>query len=153
MQAIIRTVFILLLAAIAAPAAAGGKPAAHAPAITVRDAWIRPPVVAGRPGALYFVIENKGKQADKLLSVSTPGAKEAEMHQSLQEGGVMTMAMVDWVDVPANGTLTFAPMGYHVMLYEVDASVTPGARIPATLTFSAAGPITIEAEVRSPTSK
>lgn len=144
------TRILFALSALLAMSALGPLPAAAAPAaaITVTDAWIRPAAVPGRPAVLYFTLRNSGT-ADSLTGVATAAAARAELHQHAHERGVMRMKKVPAVAVPAHGTLAFAPMGYHVMLYKPGPEVVPGARITATLTFEKAGAITVEAPVRT----
>ncbi|MDA5194657.1 copper chaperone PCu(A)C [Govanella unica] len=142
MNRLLRTLSILVLTLVAAPAFAAGS-------LTVSDAWIRPPAVAGRPAALYFTVTNSGKTADELQSIATPAAKTAQLHQTLHENGVMSMKKVETVEIPADSVTNFAPMGLHVMLFTPDASLVPGAKIPVTLTFKTTGPLSIEAEVKA----
>jgi periplasmic copper chaperone A len=45
------------------------------------------------------------------------------------------------VEIPANGTVKFAPGGYHLMFMDIDAPFADGQEIPVTLTFEKAGPV------------
>ena len=100
--------------------------------------------------AAYFVINNQGKTADRLLSVDTPIAGEAQLHEHVMQGDVMKMQHVPSVEVPAGGQVTFAPMAYHVMLLGLkDRSLlTDGKRFPMTLHFEKAGDVTVEVAVQ-----
>lgn len=114
----------------------------------VENAWVRAPALPGRPGALYFTIVNGTKAADRLVGVTSPDCGRAELHNHLHEDGVMRMRKVEGVDIPAGGSVAFAPSGYHVMLFDLEDSVVPGGTLKATLEFVKAGRVTIEAEVR-----
>jgi copper(I)-binding protein len=100
--------------------------------------------------AAYFVINNAGKTADKLLSVDSPIAGLAQLHEHVMQKDLMKMQQVDSVDVPAGGTVTFAPMAYHVMLLELkDRSLlSDGKRFPLTLHFEKSGDVTVEVAVQ-----
>jgi len=100
--------------------------------------------------AAYFVINNQGKTADRLLSVDTPIAGEAQLHEHLMQGDVMKMQHVPSVEVPADGEVTFAPMAYHVMLLGLkDRSLlVDGKRFPMTLHFEKSGDVTVEVAVQ-----
>ncbi|AZE52771.1 Copper metallochaperone PCu(A)C, inserts Cu(I) into cytochrome oxidase subunit II [Pseudomonas synxantha] len=100
--------------------------------------------------AAYFVIHNTGKTADRLLSVDTPVADKAELHEHVMQGDLMKMQPVPSVAVPAEGELTFAPMAYHVMLLGLkDRSLlADGKQFPLTLTFEKAGRIEVEVSVQ-----
>ncbi|MCQ2996830.1 copper chaperone PCu(A)C [Pseudomonas syringae] len=99
--------------------------------------------------AAYFVIHNNGQSADRLLSVDTPIAGTAQLHEHVHANGLMKMQQVPNVEVPAGGDAVFAPMGYHVMLLDLKdkASLTEGKSFPLTLHFEKSGAVTLEVEV------
>lgn len=109
--------------------------------------WSRemPPVAP--TAAVYFVVDNKGSDADRLLGASTPIAGKAELHEHVHADGVMKMQQVKGVSVPAGGEVKFEPMGYHVMLFELKQQAKDGDRFPLTLTFEKAGKVEVEVAV------
>lgn len=112
------------------------------------DAWVRLPAVTGRPGAAYFNVQGGG-QATSLLAVSTPAAIRAELHEMKHEGGMMTMAEMKDVAIPAGAIVKFEPGGKHVMLYDISPSVRAGIKIPLRLAFADGKTVEVEAEVRA----
>lgn len=110
--------------------------------------WSRemPPVAP--TAAAYFVIHNKGSEADRLLSASTPVAGKAELHEHVHADGVMKMQQVQNVAVPAGDVVKFEPMGYHVMLFNLKQQAKDGERFPLTLTFEKAGSVEVEVAVQ-----
>ena len=98
----------LALIALAAPLAltACGDPAPT----YIDQAWIRLSPNKDRPSAGYFVAHG-GDSATQLRGVLTDYALKVEMHESVEENGVMTMKPINSVDIPAEGTVTFAPGG------------------------------------------
>ncbi|MBP5952356.1 copper chaperone PCu(A)C [Pseudomonas iridis] len=100
--------------------------------------------------AAYFVIHNNGKTADRLLSVDSPIAPEAQLHEHVMQGDLMKMQQVPSVDIPAGGNVTFAPMAYHVMLLNpTDRNLlSDGKRFPLTMHFEKAGDVTVEVAVQ-----
>lgn len=102
----------------------------------VEDAWIRLPAVQGHPGAAYFHLR-AGKDAEVLLAVSTPAAIRSELHESMKmDGGMMTMAPLKQIAVRAGHSLTFAPGGKHVMLFDVSPSLKAGTTATLVLKFA-----------------
>jgi hypothetical protein len=97
--------------------------------------------------AAYFVVHNKGAEADRLLSVSTPHAGKAELHEHIHADDVMKMQQVQTVVIPAGGEVKFEPMGYHVMLFNLQQQAQDGERFPLTLTFEKAGQLDVEVAV------
>lgn len=100
--------------------------------------------------AAYFIIDNKGKQDDRLLSVDTPISDRSELHEHVMTGDVMRMQQVPNVAVPAGGQVVFSPSAYHVMIMQPkDRSLLgDGKRFPLTLHFEKAGDITVEVAVQ-----
>ncbi|QJP93610.1 MULTISPECIES: copper chaperone PCu(A)C [Pseudomonas] len=100
--------------------------------------------------AAYFIIHNAGKTADRLLSVDSPIAPTAELHEHVMQGDLMKMQQVPNVAIPAGGNVTFAPMAYHVMLMNPSdrSLLTDGKRFPLTLHFEKAGNVTVEVAVQ-----
>lgn len=110
-------------------------------------AWVRLPAVAGRPGAAYFTVTG-GDKGDTLLAVSTPAALRSELHESMKgDHGMMSMAPIRDVPVPARGTLAFAPGGKHVMLFDLGPAVKAGQRVPLSLAFAGGKTLQVDAQV------
>lgn len=140
-----RAVFRPVLIGILASAVLAGCQQAE---LTVTEASVQLPVVSGRPGAAYFTVKG-GAQATSLVSVSSPVAIRAEMHEMKQEGGMMTMAPLKDVAIPAGGTIEFKPGGKHVMLFDISPSVRAGGTIPLRLSFADGKTIEVSAAART----
>jgi copper(I)-binding protein len=128
--------------------------ASHAHSYQVGDLKIRHPfaraTVEGQPvGAAYLVIENNGKMADRLIGVSTPVAKSAEMHTMSTEGGVMRMRKTKEIRLEPGSVVSMKPGdGYHLMLFGLTGPLKKGETIPLTLTFEKAGKTEISVDVQ-----
>lgn len=120
----------------------------QAPAeLRVTGAWVRLPAVPENPGAAYFTIAGGDKPAS-LLSVTAPFAVRTELHESMAGGnGMMNMQPLRQVDVPARGSVVFAPGGKHVMLFDVGPNLRAGTRAPLTLNFADGSSVKVEAQV------
>jgi copper(I)-binding protein len=122
------------------PRAAGG--------LTVSEAWVRSSPMVDRAGAAYFVISNTGRQADRLLAVRSDVAATIELHETKDVGGMMEMAPVSGIEVPAGGSVALEPGGLHVMLLDLTRTLAAGERVTLTLEFETAEDLVIGAEVR-----
>jgi copper(I)-binding protein len=110
-------------------------------------AWVRLPAVGGAPAAGYLTLTG-GRKATALVRVESAMVQRIEMHESMGgAGGVMTMKPLDRLDVPAGGTVSFAPAGKHLMLFGIDPAVKPGTAVP--LRFGFADGTTAEAEAKT----
>ena len=109
-------------------------PFAHAATLTVSDCWIRsmPPNL---PSSGYFVVSNGGDKAVSLVGAETPAFGMAMLHKSETSGTTATMSHVEAAEVPAHGTLRFAPKGYHLMLEDAPKPLAIGSTVPLTLSF------------------
>ena len=116
--------------------------------LTISHPWSRATAASARAGALYLTVANTGAEADRLTGVSTEVAERCELHLSGTSGDVMTMRMVDQVEVPGGGSAIFAPMGAHVMLMGLKAPLKKGSSFPAVLHFEKAGDVTVEVTVQ-----
>ena len=130
----------------AAPEAAA--PPAEAAALEVREA--RANLLPNGMGAVYFEVVNGTAESDRLVGVETDAAENAEMHESVDEDGVMRMVPhPDGFEIAAGETLSFAPGGRHVML--IDTQVADGAAsIDLILTFEQAGHLAVTAALSTP---
>ena len=62
--------------------------------IAVTDAWARATPTGAQTGAAYITITNHGKTDDQLIGASTPVAKMAQLHTTIDDHGVMKMRPV-----------------------------------------------------------
>lgn len=112
-----------------------GAPLAHAASLSVSDCWIRsmPPNL---PSSGYFTVSNDGDAPASLVGAETPAFGMAMLHKSESNGSTATMSHVASAEVPAHGTLRFAPKGYHLMLEDASKPLKVGSTIPLSLTFA-----------------
>ncbi len=141
-------VLLLLLAAGCAPLPAATSPAA-APGITVDGAFARPSPSEGGNGGAFMTITNNSGAPDRLIGASSPAAKMVEIHETIDDNGVMKMRPVaGGFEVPAGGKLELKPGGKHVMLMGLTAPLTEGGEVEITLKFEKAGEVTVKAPVK-----
>lgn len=140
----------LLLAALMLPAALTNAHEYSVGPLQIAHPWSQELPPNAPTVAAYFVIKNTGQQPDRLLSVNTPIAAKAELHEHVQQDGLMKMQPVAAVAIAPGSTLTFAPMAYHVMLLELkDRSLLrDGQHFPLTLHFEKAGAVEVQVNVQ-----
>jgi copper(I)-binding protein len=97
------------------------------------------------PAAAYLTLSNGGDKPAEVAGVHIAGAENTEIHQT--SGG--SMNLLESPQVPAKGTLEFAPGGNHVMVFGLDDSLKANTASEVTVTFSdgdkISAPIWIEA--------
>jgi copper(I)-binding protein len=145
--------------------------AAPAAEIEVTDAWARTSPSVATAGAVYMTITNSGSADDMLTgaTVDPSVAAKVELHETTAAdsgdsmstttsmgsgttdstgGGMMSMKPVDSITVPADGSVSLEPGGYHIMLLDLVEPLEVGTTIKVTLTFEQAGSIEVTADVR-----
>ena len=116
-------------------------------ALSLEAPWTRAAGQGGQ-GAGFLTIRNAGG-ADRLLSASTPAAGRTELHTMLRDGDIMRMRQVEAIAVPANGAVSLAPGGLHIMLIGLTRPLVVGESLPLTLVFEQAGAVTLQLAVQA----
>jgi copper(I)-binding protein len=116
--------------------------------VELKDAWARATPGKAETGAAYLTIVSPS--SDRLISVSTPVAKKAELHTMTTEGGVMKMRPLAGIDVPADQPVTLKPGGAHIMLTGLNQPLQAGQSFPLTLSFEKAGQREVTVAVEKP---
>jgi copper(I)-binding protein len=88
--------------------------------------------------------------ASKLVSVSSPVAGVAEVHEMKMEGDVMKMRAIPGLDLPAGKAVDLKPGGYHVMLMDLKLPLQKDTTIPLTLVFKDAKGAETKKELKVP---
>ena len=112
--------------------------------LKLEQPWTRatPP---NAPGGAYLTITNTGAAADYLVSVSSPLAGKAEIHEMKMDDGVMSMRpLKDGLAIPPGETTLLKPGGFHIMLMKLERPIKKGEAVPITLRFERAGEVVIE---------
>lgn len=132
-------------------AACGASESATIPVVEleVRSAWARA-ADSGATAAVYFTLENSGARTDTLTSVTSDAAESASLHISTQHGNMMHMSPVTMLPVPAYDSVSFRPLGAHVMLTGLKRPLIEGDSISATLAFASGRTVGVVAGVRRP---
>lgn len=138
-------------------AACGGETEEPAPAnpeapegISVSDARLNLPAVAGNPGALYFTVENDSEADSMIMSVYIEGAESAVMHQTATWNNRPDMQEVLSLPIPAGEALVLEPGGFHVMAMNPQEGLQVGAQTEVTLTFAGGDKVSFPAEILAP---
>jgi copper(I)-binding protein len=109
-------------------------PAQAAP-IAVGNAWFRW-LPAHLPAGGYFELRNGRAKPVTLTAADSPDCGALMLHKSERKNGVDTMSDLSAIDIPAGGTLKFAPGGYHLMCMDPGPVMKPGANVSVRLHFA-----------------
>jgi hypothetical protein len=126
----------LVAALLLVPMAAFADPAG----VQVQRAWSRA-MPAGGTGVVYLTIMDQGAP-NALTGAASPVAATAELHETINDNGVMKMRAVARLQVAPGKPATLMPGGYHIMLMGLKQTLVAGTSFPLTLTFAEGGKLT-----------
>ena len=102
---------------------------------TVKEAWVRGTVAQQKATGAFMQITSA--QGGKLVSVRTPVAGSAEIHDMKMSGEVMKMSAVPSLDLPAGQVVELKPGSFHVMMMDLKQTLKAGDSVPFTLVIEA----------------
>jgi copper(I)-binding protein len=118
--------------------------------IEIGTPWARATPKGAAIGGAYMTITNKGGDADRLIGISSPVAKQIEVHQMAMDKGVMSMRPVrGGLEIKPGQTVVLNPESFHLMLTGLKQPLVQGERVKATLEFAKAGKLDLEYVVES----
>jgi copper(I)-binding protein len=105
--------------------------------ITLENAY----VLAGPTGQVntagYATIKNSGDTACDIVGAKADSiAPTVELHTITNENGMFNMQQVKSFTVPANGTLSLAQGGNHLMFLQLNKALKIDESVPVTLEFA-----------------
>ena len=124
---------------------------ALAQAVDVQNPWARATVQGQTATGAFMTLT--APSASKLVSVSSPVAGVAEVHEMKMEGDVMKMRAIPGLDLPAGKAVDLKPGGYHVMLMDLKLPLQKDTTIPLTLVFKDAKGVETKKELNVPVSQ
>lgn len=115
--------------------------------ISIEDSQIRQPMPGRTVTAGYLTLHNHTAVEQQLVAVSSAAFARIELHQHSHRDGMMRMEQVDAITIAANASVSLAPGGLHLMLFEPVAALQPGQTVGLTLVFANGEQLAIEAPV------
>jgi copper(I)-binding protein len=137
----------LLLALLSAWVISGGDGTISRVNIEVTAAAVAMPASTGGPAPVYLTVDNLGG-ADRLVSVTTPDAQRVELVQHDGNPASPGRSLAS-VSIAAHAVASLNPFEIDIILIH-PAALTVGGSVPLTLTFAAAGRVTVDATVTPP---
>ncbi|MBA4047448.1 MAG: hypothetical protein C0476_02770 [Sphingomonas sp.] len=112
--------------------------------------WSRETAPGQSAGGGFLTITNTGKQADRLMSATSPAAAEVQIHTVSMTDGIMRMReLPGGLEIPAGATVALKPAGFHIMLIGLKTPLKQGKMVPAELRFQRAGKVKINFKVEA----
>jgi len=102
--------------------------------VAITNSWVRATVQGQKATGAFMTVTSK--ENAKLVTVSSPVAGIAEIHEMKMEKDVMKMAALpNGLDLPAGKAVDLKPGSYHIMLMDLKLPLNKDVAVPLTLTF------------------
>lgn len=112
--------------------------------------WSRATPHGAQVAGGYLVIENKGADADRLVSATSEIAGRVEIHEMTVQDGIMKMRPLPrGLEIKPGATAKLEPGGYHVMFMNLKRPLKQGEKFKGTLVFEKAGTLEVEFNVEA----
>lgn len=129
-----------------APGSVEDGPRVSVGPLVVSSGCIAEPI-GTNPAALYFTVTNRGPDDDALVGVVVEGVDRADIHRTVERGGIAWMEPASEVMIPAGRSVRFAPGGHHVMLQTSSRRLRLGVPVGVQLVFRRAGIVPLQVPV------
>ena len=118
--------------------------------IVVADPMARPSPLEGGTGGAFMTIRNGTGQTDRLRSAASPAARVVELHETVDDNGMMRMVpQPEGWEIEPGGQLELKPGAKHIMLVDLVRPLEPGTTIEIALNFDRAGSIKVQVPVKA----
>jgi copper(I)-binding protein len=103
--------------------------------LQVTDAWIKnlPPAIPMRAG--YMQLMNLDANTTTIVSISSDAFKKVEIHNTINNDGVMSMHPIKSLVLKANGMMSLKPGSMHLMLMKPTRELKIGDEVEIVLQF------------------
>jgi hypothetical protein len=123
------------------------------PSIEAVNAWINEPPPGVGIAAAYMDLRNTTQEPMFLAGASGAPFERVEMHETTVRDGTTSMRRLEQVEIPAGGTVSFAPGGKHFMLFGKPPLPRAGEHVSMRLRFADGGGLELKVPVRGPRSQ
>ena len=120
---------------------------AQTPALIVLDAWTRQ-VPGSDVAAAYLTLRNPTTRPVTIVSIESPLAEHAMIHETKTVGGQSQMRPHEQLVISPGQTVKFEPGGLHVMLMGLTQPVAVGKSFPLVLLLADGTKVQVAAVVR-----
>ena len=86
--------------------------------IVISSARVLPPFPGRDTAAGYMSITNHSEVDDRLISATSPISGAVEIHNHINDNGVMKMRKVEGISLAAGETIELKPGSFHLMMFK-----------------------------------
>jgi copper(I)-binding protein len=103
--------------------------------LEINNAWIKnlPATVPVRAG--YMSLYNPDSREISILSITSEKFASVQIHQTIEEDGIMRMEHVPVLKIGPGARLILEPGGFHLMMMQPQQETEPGDEIEIWISF------------------
>jgi copper(I)-binding protein len=113
----------------------GVSQAADNATVEVTNAYARAVPPSAPNSAAFMLITNHGDSERHLVAAESDVSEVTELHNHINDNGVMRMRQVPRITAPAKGSVELKPGSYHVMLIGLKQPLKEGDAVNLKLKF------------------
>ncbi len=136
------------VAAVTACFSLGAFAAGAADSVSVVDPYVRLAPPGAQATGAFMVLKNAGDKDVKVVKADNSASKITQLHNHVNDNGVMKMRQVPAIDIKAKGEAVLQPGGLHVMMIDLKGPMAEGDKVAITLGFDDGSSKQIDATVR-----
>lgn len=114
----------------------------------INNAWTRPTNNINQPIAIYLTIRNKLSLSDHISNFDSHIGQSIQLHETVEENGILTMRMQPNLDIKGNQTIIMEPGSLHLMLNGLTDPLKSKSRFDIYIYFTRSGCYVVPVTVR-----
>ena len=95
-------------------------------ALIITNAWIQEAPPNTKIMAGYMSLTNNSNEPVTIRSITSQSFRKIEPHRTLYKDGIAKMASLKKLTVPEQGSITFKPGSYHLMMFSPEKPLLSG---------------------------
>lgn len=116
--------------------------------VSINDPYVRLVPPGQTVTGAFLVFKNADDKDHKVVKAESAVSKVTEMHNHINEGGVMKMRPVKDIEIKAKGEAVLKPGSLHIMLIDLKQQLKEGDNVPIIVTFEDGSSKKLDAQVR-----
>ncbi len=115
----------------------------------VSEPWMRESLPGSAVTSGYFTLHNQTARTRRLIGAESKAASKVALHTHIRDSDMMRMRPISSVNLPADGSLVFAPGSLHLMFFGLEEQLHLGDNVQVTLLFADGERLSINFPVRA----
>lgn len=116
--------------------------------LTISKSYVRETPPHAKNSAAFMVISNNSNSDIKLISATSDISSRVELHNHINEDGLMKMRQVKEILIAANDSTALQPGGYHVMFIGLKEALKENNRVAIKLYFDNGDEVIVQAPIK-----